>query len=128
MARLVINENITSVGCLASGQTLRFGGFTMRVRTAIEPATTLTAAGHHPCIIPKYSEKLDPIDISSLNELLDCIAALGVSTDYDRIRLKPDQREITHPPVTHFTVIVEEPATDDSPRIEDQVCSGPRIP
>ena len=100
MARLVINNNITSGGCLASGQTLRFGGFTMRARAAIEPATPPMAAGHHPHIGPKYSEKLDLADVSPLNELLDRIIALGVSTDYDRTGLKADQKEINHPPVT----------------------------
>ena len=90
MARLVINDNITSGGCLVSGQTLRFGGFTMRAHAAVEPATPPMAAGHRPCIGPKYSEKLDPVNVSSLNELLDRIAALGVSTDYDRIGLNPD--------------------------------------
>ena len=42
----------------------------------------------------EYAERMDPMELSSLNELLDCIAALGVTTDYDRIGLKPDQREI----------------------------------
>ena len=44
---------------------------------------------------------MDPTELSSLNELLDRIAALGVAIDYDRIGLKPDQREIKSPPVTH---------------------------
>ena len=44
---------------------------------------------------------MDPMELSSLNELLDRIAALGVATNYDRIGLKPDQREINSPPVTH---------------------------
>ena len=47
-----------------------------------------------------------------MNELLDRIAALGVATDYDRIRLKPDQRDIKSPPVTHEIAIVEEPHMD----------------
>ena len=51
---------------------------------------------------------MDPMELSSLNELLDRIAALGVATDYDRIGLKPDQREINSPPVTHHIVVVEE--------------------
>ena len=115
MACLVINNNITSKGCLASGQTLRFGGFTMRTRAAVEPATPPMAARHGPRICPKYSKKLDPTDVSSLNKILDRIAVLGVSTDYDRIGIKPNQREINHPPVTHFVAIVEELVTNDSP-------------
>ena len=51
---------------------------------------------------------MDPAELSSLNELLDRISALGVATDYDRIGLKPDQREIKSPPITHQIAIVEE--------------------
>ena len=40
----------------------------------------------------ELAEQLDPIELSSLNELLDRIAALGVAMDYDRIGLKPDCR------------------------------------
>ena len=52
---------------------------------------------------------MDPIDLSSLNELLDRIAALGVATNYDWIGLKPDQRDIRSPPATHEIAVVEEP-------------------
>ena len=31
----------------------------------------------------EFAEQLDPMDLSSVNELLDRIAALGVTTDYD---------------------------------------------
>ena len=51
---------------------------------------------------------MDPAELSSLNELLDRIAALGVTMDYDRIRLKPDQREIKTPLITHQIAVVEE--------------------
>ena len=51
---------------------------------------------------------MDPAELSSLNELLDRIAALGVATNYDRIGLKPDQREIRCPPMTHQIAVVEE--------------------
>ena len=47
-------------------------------------------------------------------ELLGRIAALGVATDYDRIGLKPDQREINSPTVTHHVVVVEEQCGDSS--------------
>ena len=49
-----------------------------------------------------------------MNELLDRIAALGVAMDYDRIGLKPDQREINSPPVTHQIAVVEEQRNDSS--------------
>ena len=38
----------------------------------------------------------------------DQITALGLSTDYDRIGLKPDQRKINLPPITHLVAIVDE--------------------
>ena len=52
------------------------------------------------------------MEFSSLNKLLDRIAALGVATEYDRIGLKPDQREINSPPVTHHIAVVEEQCSD----------------
>ena len=51
---------------------------------------------------------MDPRELSTLNKLLDRIAALGVATDYDRIGLKPDPREINSPQVTHHVAVVEE--------------------
>ena len=57
---------------------------------------------------------MDPVEFLSLNELLDRIAALGIATDYDRIGLKPDQREIKSPPVTHQIAVVEEQDSDSS--------------
>ena len=59
-------------------------------------------------------EQVHPMELASLNELLDRIAALGVATDYDRIGLKPDQREINSPPVTHQIAVVEEQNCDSS--------------
>ena len=54
------------------------------------------------------------IELSSVNELLDRIAALGVATDYDQIGLKTDLREINSPQVTHHVVVVEEQCGDSS--------------
>ena len=56
----------------------------------------------------EFAEQMDPMELSSLNELLDRIATLGIATDYDRIGLKPEQREIYSPPVTHEIAVVEE--------------------
>ena len=47
------------------------------------------------------------MEISSINELLDRFAALGVATDYDQIGPKPDLREINSPQVTHHVAVVE---------------------
>ena len=48
------------------------------------------------------------MEFGSLNELLDRIAALGVATENDPIGLKPDQREIKSPLITHQIAVVEE--------------------
>src|SRR3954467_8311400 len=54
------------------------------------------------------------MELSSQSELLDRITALGVATDYDQIGLKPDQREINSPRVTHHVAVVEEQCSDPS--------------
>ena len=119
MARLVINDNITSGRNLTSGQVLQLGGFTMGARTAVKPTTAPTIAKHHLRISLEHSEKMDLVDILSLNELLDCIAALELATDYDQIGLKPDQREINLSPITHLVAIIKEQAEDtSSPRLK----------
>ena len=59
-------------------------------------------------VSPEFAEQLDPIELSSVNELLDRIAALGVATDYDQIGPKPNLREINSPQVTHHIAVVEE--------------------
>ena len=115
MARLVINDIITSGGALVSGQTLRLGSFTMGAHSAIKPKPVPQTTKNHLRIGLEHSDKMDPADVSSLNEMLDRIAALGVSTDYDRIGLKPDQREIKSPPITHLVEAVEEQAKNTSP-------------
>ena len=106
MARLVINDDITSRRAIAPGQVPQLGGFTMGARLAIKPKATPEIAKHHLHIGLEHSEKMDLADASSLNELLDHIAALGVATDYDRIGLKPDQREIKSPTITHLVAVV----------------------
>lgn len=80
----------------------------MGARSVIKPTTDPKIAKHHLRIGLEHSEKMDPADISSLNKLLDCIAALGLATDYDWIGLKPDQREIKSPLITHLVAVVEE--------------------
>ena len=39
---------------------------------------------------------------------------MGVATDYDQIGLKPDQREIKSPPITHQIAVVEEQNNNSS--------------
>ena len=114
MARLVVRDNITSGGALAVGQTLRLGGFVMTARSAAAPTMTSRVIENSLHVGSGLAEQLDPIELSSLNKLLDRIAALGVATDYDQIGLKPDQREINSPPVTHQIAVVEEQCGDSS--------------
>ena len=100
MAHVVVEDNITSGGALAIGQTLRLGGFFMTARSAVAPTMTSRVIKNSLHVGSEFAEQMDPMELSSLKEFLDCIAALGVATDYDRIGLKPDQREINSPPVT----------------------------
>ena len=97
MARLVIKDNITYGGALALGQTLRLGGFVMNARSATVPMMTSRVIKNSLYVSSEYAEQMDPMELSSLNEILDRIAAFRVAMDYDRIGLKPDQREINSP-------------------------------
>ena len=54
------------------------------------------------------------MELSSVNKLLDRIAALGVATDYDQVGLKLDLREINSPQVTHHVAVVEGQCGDPS--------------
>ena len=101
MAHLVVKDNITYGGTLSIGQTLRLGGFVMTARSTAVPTMTSRVIESNFHISSEYAERMDPMELSSLNELLDRIAALGVAMDYDRIELKPDQREINSPLITH---------------------------
>ena len=114
MARLVIKDGITSGGALASGQTLRLGGFTMTARSAVGPMMTSRVIENRLRVNSEYSKQMGPTELSSLNELLDRIAALEVASDYDQIGLKPDQREINSPPITHQIAVVEEQYNNSS--------------
>ena len=87
----------------------------MNARSATVPMMTSRVIKNSLHIGSKFTEQMDPMELSSLNELLDRIA-LGFAMDYDRIGLKPDQREINSPPVTHQIAVVEEQC-GDSPSI-----------
>ena len=81
MARLVVKDNITSGGALAVGQTLRLGGFVMTARSAVAPTMTSRDIENSLRIGSEFTEQMDPMELSSLNKILDRIAALGVPTD-----------------------------------------------
>ena len=112
MHLLVVKTNITAGGALAVGQTLRLGSFIMTACSIAVPMMTSRVIENSLHIKSALAEQMDPMELASLNELLDRIAALGVATDYDRIGLKPDQREINSPPVTHHIAVVEEQCGD----------------
>ena len=114
MARLVVKDGITSGGDLAVGQTLQLGGFVTIARSAVALTMTSRVIESNLHINSEYTDQMDLMELLSLNELLDRIAALGVATDYDRIRLKPDQREINCPLVTYQIAVVEEQCSDSS--------------
>ena len=72
----------------------------MSAHSAVAPTMTSQVIKNNLRVSPEFSEQMDPMELSSLNELLDRITALGVSKDYDRIGLKPDLREINYLSVT----------------------------
>ena len=127
MARLVVKDNITSGGALAVGQTLRLGGFVMTARSAAAPTMTSRVIKNSLHVGLEFAEQMDPMELSSLNELLDRIVALGVATDSDRIGLKPDQREINSPPVTRQIAVVEEQRSDSSSILRTSYVRIPKL-
>ena len=86
----------------------------MTACSTVKPTMTSRVIENRLCVDSEYSKRMDPTELSSLNELLDRIAALGVATDYDRIGLKPGQREIKSPPITHQIAVVEEQDNNSS--------------
>jgi hypothetical protein len=81
MAHLVINDNISSGEALVLGQILQLGDFTMGARSAVKPKVAPKITKHHLRIGLEHSEKMDPADITSLNELLDRIATLECAAE-----------------------------------------------
>ena len=114
MSHPVFKDGNVAEGALAIGQTLRLGGFLMTACLATAPTMTSQVIKTDLHVSSEFAEQLDPIELSSVNELLDCIATLGVATDYDQIALKTDLREINSPQVTHHVVVVEEQCDDSS--------------
>ena len=90
MPHPIFKDGAVAKGALAVGQTLRLGSFLMTAWSAAAPTMTSGVIESNLHISSELAEQLDPMELSSLNELLDRIAALGVATDYDRIGLKTD--------------------------------------
>src|SRR4051812_24248727 len=110
----VFKDGAVTKGALAVGQTLRLGGFLMTACSAVAPTVTSRVIKSNLHVSSELVEQLDPMELSSVNELLDRIAALGVTTDYDQVGLKPDLREINSPQVTHHVAVVEAQCGDPS--------------
>ena len=127
MPYLVVKSNITTGGALAIGQTLRLGSFVMTACLAAAPTMTSRVIKNSLHVGSEVAEQMDPMELYSLNELLDCIAALGVATDYDRIGLKPDQREINSPQVTHHVAVVEEQCGNSSSILRTNYVRTPEL-
>ena len=77
MARLVVKDNIIFGGALAPGQTLRLGGFVITTGSALKPTMTSQVIENRLRVDPEYSARMDPMELSSLNELLDRIVVDG---------------------------------------------------
>ena len=114
MPHPIFKDGAIAKGALAVGQTLWLGSFLMTACSAAAPSMTSRAIESNLHISSERAEQLDPMELSSLNELFDRIAALGVATDYDLIGLKPDPREIDSPQVTHHVAVVEEQCGESS--------------
>ena len=93
----VFKDGAIIKGALATGQTIRLGGFLMTAYSATAPTMTSQVIKSDLHVSSEFVEQLDPMELSSINELLDRIATLGVATDYDQIELKTHLREINSP-------------------------------
>ena len=76
MPHPVFKDGTVAKGALAIGQTLRLGGFLMTACSAAAPTMTSRVIESNLHVNSELVEQLDPMELSSLNELLDCIAAL----------------------------------------------------
>ena len=93
----VFKDGAVAKGALAISQTLWLVGFLMTACSIAAPTMTSRVIESNLHINSELAEQLDPMELSSLNELLDRITALGVATDYDQIGPKPNLREINSP-------------------------------
>ena len=71
----VFKDGVFTEGALVAGQTIRLGSFLMTACPAAASAMTSQVVGSNLRVSPKAAEQLDPIELSSVNELLDRIAA-----------------------------------------------------
>ena len=74
----------------------------MTACSAVAPTVTSRVIKSNLHVSSKLVEQLDPMELSSVNKLLDWVA-----TDYDQVGLKPDLREIKSPQATHHVAVIE---------------------
>ena len=72
----VFKYGTVAKGALAVGQTLRLGGFLMTTYSASATTMTSRAIENNLHVNSELAEQLDPIELSSINELLDRFTAL----------------------------------------------------
>ena len=77
MPHPIFKDGAIAKGALAIGQTLRLGGFLMTACSAAAPTMTYRVIERNLHVNSELAEQLDPMELSSLNELLDRIAVLG---------------------------------------------------
>src|SRR3954470_16483405 len=110
----VFKDGSVARGVLVVDQTRRLGGFLMTACSAVAPTVASRVIKSNLHVSSELVEQLDPMELSSINEVLDRLAAQGVATDYDLVGLKPDLREINSPQVTHHVAVVEAQCGDPS--------------
>ena len=71
----IFKDGIIDKGALAAGQTIRLGGFLMTACPAAALTKTSQVVGSNLRVSSKAAEQLDPMELSSVNELLDRIAS-----------------------------------------------------
>ena len=128
MSHPVFKDGTVVKRALAAGQTVRLGGFLMTACLATASTMTSQVVKSNLHVRSEFAELLDPIELSSVNELLDRIAALGVATDYNQIGLKTDLREINSPQVTQHVAVVEEQCGASSPVLKTSQVRAPEPP
>ena len=79
----VFKDGTIAKGALAAGQAIWLGGFLMTACPATASMMTSRVIKSDLRVNSKFAEQLDLMELSSVNELLDRITALGVATDYD---------------------------------------------
>ena len=67
----VFKDGAVVKGALAAGQTIWLGGFLMTACSAAAPKMTARVIESNLHVSSEFAEQLDPMKLSSLNELLD---------------------------------------------------------